>query len=99
MRRHCLPFITALALAYPALAPANPDDRVVIEVRRVVELKDGTEFTVDDKGHTYHVDAMGKRVDMRDGELMEAKDGAKYVHKNDVLWRQNTEKKAPPPNR
>ena len=29
---------------------------------------------------------------MKDGVVMEGKDGARYLHKNDVIWKQITEK-------
>ena len=57
------------------------------------------EITIDAKGQTYHVDAKGKRVRMRDGVVMEGKDGSKYLHKNDVIWKQITEKGTLSPNR
>ena len=51
-----------------------------------VELKDGGKIVVDKDGKTYHTNAAGKRVRMKDGVVMEAKDGSKYVMKNDALW-------------
>ena len=40
-----------------------------------------------------------KRVRMKDGVVMQGKDGAKYLHKNDVIWKQITEKGTLSPNR
>ena len=65
----------------------------------VVELKDGGKITLDSDGKTYHVDAAGKRVRMKDGVVMEAKDGTKYLHKNDAIWKQITERGTLAPNR
>ena len=99
MKRHIPPLLAALFLAFPAIAADPPKEKVVVEGTRVVELKDGGEITIDAKGHTYHVDAKGKRVRMRDGVVMQGKDGAKYLHKNDAIWKQITEKGTLAPNR
>ena len=98
-RFQLVPVLAALTLAMPAFAADAPKEKVVVEGKNVVELKDGGWITVDAKGQTYHVDAKGKRVRMRDGVVMEGKDGAKYLHKNDVIWRQITEKGTLAPNR
>lgn len=50
-------------------------------------------------GRTYHTNAKGKRDRMKDGVVMEGKDGVKYLHKNDVIWKQITEKGTLAPNR
>ena len=99
MKRNAIALLAALLLAFPAFAADPPKEKVVVESKRVVELKDGGEITIDAKGHTYHVDAKGKRVRMRDGVVMEGKDGAKYVHRNDAIWKQITEKGTLAPNR
>ena len=65
----------------------------------VVALKDGGSIVLDKDGKTYHVDAAGKRVRMKDGVIMEGKDGRKYLHKNDLVWQQITEKGTMAPNR
>ena len=65
----------------------------------VVELKDGGSILIDKDGKTYHTDAKGKRVRMKNGEIMEGKDGRKYMHRNDVVWQQITEKGTMAPNR
>ena len=91
--------LSLVFLSPAALAADAAKDKVVVEGKRVVELKDGGEITIDAKGHTYHVDAKGKRVRMRDGVVMEGKDGTKYLHKNDVIWKQITEKGTLAPNR
>lgn len=88
-----------VSLSQIVFAADPPKEQVVIEAKRVVELKDGGEITIDAKGQTYHVDAKGKRVRMKDGVVMEAKDGTKYLHKNDVIWKQITEKGTLSPNR
>ena len=56
-------------------------------------------ITLDKDGKTYHTDASGKRVRMKDGVVMEGKDGRKYLHKNDVIWQQISEKGTMAPNR
>lgn len=66
---------------------------------QTIELKDGGKIVIADKGTTYHVDAKGKRVKMKDGVVMEAKDGQKYAMRNDALWKQITEKGTAAPNR
>ena len=93
--------LAALLMGLPAVAadPVKESGKVVVEGKRVVELADGGEITIDSKGHTYHVDAKGKRVRMRDGVVMEGKDGTKYLHKNDAIWKQITEKGTLSPNR
>ena len=90
-----------LGAGFPSIAagPAKDGDKIVVEGKRLVELADGGEITIDDKGRTYHKDAKGKRVRRKDGVVMEGKDGGKYLHKNDVIWKQVTEKGTLSPNR
>ena len=88
-----------LGAGFPSIASDPAKDKIVVEGMRVIELADGGEITVDDKGRTYHKDAKGKRVRMRDGVIMAGRDGAKYLHKNDVIWKQITEKGTLSPNR
>ena len=57
-----------------------------------IALKDGGTLIVGKDGVTYHMDATGKRVRMRNGQTMEAVDGSKYVMKNDAVWQTITEK-------
>lgn len=100
MKQFHIVALTALLPLYPmALASDQPKEKMVVEGKRVVELKDGGEITIDAKGYTYHVDSKGKRVRMRDGVVMEGKDGTKYLHKSDVIWKQITEKGTLSPNR
>ena len=91
--------ILALAGGAGAADGAPPADKIVVEGTRVVELADGGAITVDKDGKTYHVDAKGKRVRMKDGVVMKGKDGASYLHKNDAVWKQITEKGTLAPNR
>lgn len=60
---------------------------------KVIELKDGGKIVVQQDGNTLHTDAAGKRVPMKDGVVMEGKDGEKYVMKNKVLQKHVTEKR------
>jgi cytoskeletal protein CcmA (bactofilin family) len=101
MKRALVASLAAVFVAMPSVAADVAKDRskIVVEGKRVVELADGGEITIDNKGRTYHTDAQGKRVRMRDGVVMEGKDGAKYLHKNDVIWKQITEKGTLAPNR
>ncbi len=66
---------------------------------RTLELKDGSRIVLQKDGKTMHDDASGKRMRMKDGVIMEGKDGAKYLMKNDVIWKQITEKGTLAPNR
>ena len=95
------PLFAALLIALPSLAAEGAKDggKIVVEGERIVELADGGGIVVDKGGRTYHTDAKGKRVRMKDGVVMQGKDGAKYLHKNDVIWKQITEKGTLSPNR
>jgi len=66
---------------------------------QTIELKDGGKIAVDKEGKTLHTDSKGKRARMKDGVVMVAKDGQKYVMRNDALWKQITEKGTQAPNR
>jgi hypothetical protein len=82
--------LAAAMLASPSFAADPAVKEKLIVTGNVVDLKDGK---------TYHQDANGKRVRMKDGVVMEGKDGRKYLHKNDVVWQQMTEKGTLAPNR
>lgn len=58
------------------------------EKREVIELKDGTTLVLDAKGLMRHFDQQGRPLLMKDGVQMEGKDGAKYLMKNDAIWKQ-----------
>lgn len=92
-------FLAALMMSSPAFAAEPAVKEKLIVVGNVAELKDGGTIVVDKDGKTYHQDAAGKRVRMKDGVVMEGKDGQKYLHKNDVVWKQITEKGTMAPNR
>ena len=68
-----------------AQSPSDPSDNGI-------PLKDGGKLVIRADGTTYHLDAAGKRVRMRDGVIMEAADGTRYMMKNDAVWRAITEK-------
>lgn len=59
--------------------------------QQVIELKDGGQVVIQKDGTTAHYDAAGRRVLMKDGATMEAKDGSKLMMKNNAIWRQLTE--------
>lgn len=54
--------------------------------RQPIELKDGGKIMFEKQGTMVHIDAAGNRVKMRDGKVMEAKDGSKVMMKNNALW-------------
>ncbi len=69
----------------PSVAPSDPASQTIV-------LKDGTTLVVHSDGTMYHADAHGKRMKMKDGVVMEGKDGKKYLMKNDALWEAITQK-------
>ncbi len=95
------PLFAAMVFALPSTAveAAKDGGKIVVEGTKVVELADGGEIVVDKAGKTYHSDAKGKRVRMKDGVVMMGKDGSRYLHRNDVIWKQITEKGSLAPNR
>lgn len=97
------PLASAIASAFIVASPAFASDPAVKETitikTNVVELADGGTISIGSDGVTYHVDAKGKRVRMKDGVVMAGKDGKKYLHKNDVVWQQISEKGTMAPNR
>ena len=97
MKRILAAALVAALASLPALAA--DDSKIIVEGKRIVELADGGAIVVGKDGVTYHTDAAGKRVRMKDGVVMTGKDGAKYLHKNDVMWKQITEKGTLAPNR
>lgn len=64
-----------------------------------IALKDGGALVLRKGGTTYHTNAAGKRVRMKDGLVMEGADGARYIMKNDAVWKQVTERDGMPPVR
>ena len=98
MKRLLLAAATLVAFAMPPPALAQKE-RIVVEGQRVVALKDGGAIVLGKDGKTYHTDAAGKRVRMKDGVVMVGKDGEKYLMKNDAIWKQVTEKGTLAPNR
>lgn len=91
-----------LGTAWPAWSQGRHDDRphgVPTAAKAptkvpdgAIPLKDGGHLLIGRDGITYHVDRDGKRVRMRDGQVMEATDGAKYLMRNDAIWRTITDK-------
>ncbi|CAN7774457.1 CopK family periplasmic copper-binding protein [Cupriavidus necator] len=80
MRKYTLPLLMLLPLS--ALAAQE----------QTIELKDGGKVMVLKNGTMVHIDAAGNRLKMRDGVIMEAKDGTKFMMKNNAIWKQLTEK-------
>lgn len=58
---------------------------------QTIDLKDGGRVAIMKDGTMVHHDSAGKRVKMRDGRVMEAKDGSKLMMKNNAIWKQITE--------
>lgn len=58
---------------------------------QTIDLKDGGKITIDKDGTMVHMDAAGKREKMKDGKVMEAKDGSKVMMKNNAVWKTITE--------
>lgn len=75
----------------PQLVASDPADQTIA-------LKDGGTVIIHKDGTVYHVNASGKRVRMRDGVVMQGADGSHYLMKNDVVWKQITEKGTLHPN-
>jgi hypothetical protein len=73
-------------------APAAPMSVTPGEGEQAIALKDGGTLILRKDGTMYHADAAGKRVLMKEGVIMEAADGAHYMMKNDIIWKQITEK-------
>ena len=83
MRKSIL-FLLSLAFSGAALA-ADP------QPGQVIDLKDGGRIIIEKNGTMIHVDAAGNRVKMKDGVVMEAKDGSKVMMKNNAIWKTITE--------
>ncbi len=61
------------------------------DAAQTIDLKDGGRVAIMKDGTMVHLDAAGKRVRMRDGGVMEAKDGSRLMMKNNAIWKQITE--------
>ena len=59
--------------------------------QQTIELKDGGKLIIETKGTMIHLDAAGNRVKMKDGKMMEAKDGSMLMMKNNAIWKTITE--------
>lgn len=81
----------AVAISLPALG-GEPEGSVI-------ELKDGGKIVLQKDGKTFHTNAKGKRVRMKDGVVMEGKDGQKYLMRSDAVWKRLAEKGTLAPNR
>lgn len=80
--------IVALAiLAFSTFASAQAGK----EPGQTIELKDGGKVVVMKDGTLAHMDATGKRIAMKDGRIMEAKDGSRLMMKNNAIWKQLSE--------
>ena len=75
------PMIAVIMLAASLAAYAAKD-------HEKIELKDGTILIIQTDGKMRHMDQRGNAVLMREGEIMEAKDGGHYMMKNNAIWKQ-----------
>ena len=66
---------------------------------QTIELKDGGKLLLNDDKTMVHVTPAGKRARMKDGKVMEAKDGSMVMMKNNAVWKTITEKGTLNPNR
>ena len=74
--------LSVLPLAFAgAVLAADP------QPDQVIELRDGGKIIMEKKGTMIHLDAAGNRVKMKDGRVMEAKDGSKIMMKNNAIWK------------
>jgi hypothetical protein len=87
VRRSLAITVAALSLGFAGVVAAADEAPA-----QKIELKDGGSLVVLKNGTTYHADASGNRMKMRDGVVMEGKDGTKYLMKNDAVWKQLSEK-------
>jgi Spy/CpxP family protein refolding chaperone len=81
MRKLTLIFLCFLFAGTTAFA-TEPQ---VVE-RPPIELKDGGKIVFEKDGTMAHIDAAGNRLKMRDGTVMDAKDGTKVMMKNNAIW-------------
>ena len=61
------------------------------DAAQTFDLKDGGRIVVLKDGTMAHYDAAGGRVKMKDGRVMDAKDGSKLMMKNNAIWKTITE--------
>lgn len=52
-----------------------------------VDLKDGTKLNIFADGKMAHEDQKGRPMKMKEGQVMETKDGKKVMMKGNELWR------------
>lgn len=84
MKNVLLIFAFAFSTSYALAATDATEQRL--------ELKDGTVLVITNNGDMKHLDADGNRLRMRDGKMMIAADGQKYMMKNDAIWKIIVEK-------
>ena len=87
MRNLTIP-ILLLALSGAAFAAAPPAP----PAGDVIELKDGGKIVMEKKGTMVRLDAAGNRMKVKNGTVMEAKDGTMVMMKNNAVWKTITEK-------
>ena len=82
---------TVRKMTLPILLLAFAGAALAAELQ-TIELKNGGKIVVEAKGTMIHIDAAGNRVKMRDGRIMEGKDGSMLMMKNNALWKTITER-------
>ena len=84
--------LTVLLLAFAGgVVAADPATGQPPAAGQTIELKDGGKIILEKGGTMVHLDAAGNRVRMKDGKVMEAKDGSKVMMKNNAIWKTLTE--------
>jgi hypothetical protein len=78
--------LRTLLIALLALTASLPV--YAVKDQETIQLKDGTTLIVQSDGKMRHMDSRGHAVLMKEGEVMEAKDGSRYMMKNSAIWRQ-----------
>lgn len=81
-----LTIISAMLVALCSTAYADTP------TEQTIELKDGSTLVIQTNGKMRHLDQRGHAVTMREGTVMEGKDGARYMMKNSAIWKQLYEK-------
>ena len=74
-----------------AAAKTTTDIQPPAGATQTFELNDGGKVFVMKDGTMAHYNGAGKRVRMKDGQTMAAKDGGKLMMKNNAIWKQLSE--------
>ncbi|MCK5921502.1 MAG: CopK family periplasmic copper-binding protein [Methylococcales bacterium] len=75
------------SIAVLVLASAFSASAFSAEAVKQYELKDGTTLIVYSDGKMTHQNKYGNSVQMKEGQVMETKDGQKIMMKGNEIWR------------